>query len=49
MEPIKVLIVDDSALMRRIIHDILAADPRFVDRKSVVLGKSVDKGGGRII
>ncbi len=29
METIKVLIVDDSALMRRIISDILSSDPRF--------------------
>ncbi|MBS4032736.1 MAG: chemotaxis response regulator protein-glutamate methylesterase [Clostridiales bacterium] len=30
MKPVKVLIVDDSALMRRIIHDIMAGDPRFI-------------------
>lgn len=29
METIKVLVVDDSALIRRIISDILTADPRF--------------------
>lgn len=29
MEPIRVLVVDDSALMRRIIKDIFSADPRF--------------------
>ncbi|MCW3488710.1 protein-glutamate methylesterase/protein-glutamine glutaminase [Dethiobacter alkaliphilus] len=29
MEPVKVLVVDDSALMRRIVKDIFNADPRF--------------------
>jgi two-component system chemotaxis response regulator CheB len=30
MELVKVLVVDDSALMRRIIHDILDGDQRFI-------------------
>lgn len=29
MRPIKVLVVDDSALLRRIVQDILSVDPRF--------------------
>lgn len=29
MKPIKVMVVDDSALMRRIVSDIFTADPRF--------------------